>query len=89
MNYQGLIERGYMNLHQPNLTDLFKQLGLSSEELHMNRFIERHQINSHADLLNAIFWTSDQRDFLREAIQEDSEWAEIVDEFANLLIRKP
>ena len=78
-----------MNLHQPNMTDLFKQLGLSSDELHMKRFIERHQINSHADLLTAIFWTPDQREFLKEAIAEDSDWAEIVDEFANLLIRKP
>ncbi len=78
-----------MSLNNPNLVELFKQLGLSSEKNHIDRFIERHQLNSHAELSSAIFWTSDQRAFLKEAIAEDSEWAEVVDELARLLIRKP
>ena len=78
-----------MSLNNPSLAELFKQLGLSGEKMHIDRFIERHQLNSHSDLVTAIFWTSDQRNFLREAIAEDSDWSEVVDELASLLIRKP
>jgi len=78
-----------MSQNNPSLADLFKQLGLSAEQIHMERFIERHQLNAHADLAKAIFWTSDQKAFLQEAIEEDSDWAKVVDELANLLIRKP
>ncbi len=78
-----------MSLNKPNMAELFKQLGLSSDKIHIDRFIERHQLNTHADLVTAIFWTSEQRDFLHEAIAEDSNWSEVVDELASLLIRKP
>jgi len=78
-----------MTLNNPTLSELFKQLGLSSEKIHIDRFIERHQLSSHSELATAIFWTSDQRGFLREAIAEDSDWSEVVDELASLLIRKP
>ena len=75
-----------MSQNTPTLAELFKQLGLSSEP---DRFITRHQLNSHAELANAIFWTSDQKAFLLEATAEDSDWSEVVDELATLLIRKP
>lgn len=78
-----------MSLANPTLVELFKQLGLSSEKIYVERFIERHQLNSHAELDSAIFWTSDQGAFLKEAISEDSNWSEVVDELASLLIRKP
>jgi len=78
-----------MSPNNPTLAQLFKQLGLSSEKDHIDRYIERHQLNSHSELATAIFWTADQRNFLREAIAEDSDWSEVVDELASLLIRKP
>jgi hypothetical protein len=78
-----------VSLNLPTLADLFKQLGLSAKQPHIDRFIERHQLNAHADLVSAIFWTEDQKAFLQEAIAEDSEWCEVVDELASLLIRKP
>jgi len=77
-----------MSLNNPTLAELFKQLGLSAEKMHIDRFIERHQLNSHSDLVTAIFWTSVQRNFLREDIAEDYVWSEVVDELARLLIRK-
>ena len=77
-----------MSQNTPTLAELFKQLGLSSELAHMDRFIARHQLNPHAQLVNAIFWTSDQKAFLVEAPADDSEWSEVVDELATLLIRK-
>jgi len=78
-----------MSLNNPTLAELFKQLGLSAEKMHIDRFIERHQLNPHSELVTAIFWTSDQRNFLREAIAQDSDWSEVVDELVSLLIRKP
>ena len=78
-----------MSQNTPTLAELFKQLGLSSELSHMDRFIARHQLNPHAELASAIFWTSDQKAFLIEATAEDSAWSEVVDELATLLIRKP
>ncbi|WP_265588330.1 DUF2789 family protein [Chitinilyticum piscinae] len=35
----------------------------------------------------ASFWRPSQADFLRQALMEDSEWAEVVDELAVLLSR--
>jgi len=37
---------------------------------------------------DAIYWAPDQKAFLIEAKDDDSEWSEVVDELANLLIRK-
>ena len=78
-----------MSATNRNLEELFKQLGLSSQKNHMERFIERHQLKPGSILSDAIYWTPDQKAFLIEAKEEDSEWSEVVDQFANILIRKP
>lgn len=78
-----------MSINSRTLEELFEQLGLSSKKIHMDQFIERHQLKSSSILSEAIYWTSDQKSFLIEAISQDSEWAEVVDQLANLLIRKP
>jgi len=76
-----------MNINSRTLEELFEQLGLSSHKIHMERFIERHQLKSGSVLTDAIYWTSEQKAFLIEAKEEDSEWSEVVDQLANLLIR--
>ena len=78
-----------MNINSRTLEELFEQLGLSSQKIHMARFIERHQLKPGATLTDAIYWTADQKAFLIEAIEEDSEWSEVVDQLANMLIRRP
>jgi hypothetical protein len=70
------------------LEELFEQLGLSSQKIHMERYIERHQLKPGSVLHEAIFWAPDQKTFLIEAKADDSEWSEAVDQLANLLIRK-
>jgi hypothetical protein len=70
------------------LEELFEQLGLSSQKIHMERYIERHQLKPGSVLTEAIFWAPDQKTFLIEAKADDSEWSEAVDQLANLLIRK-
>ena len=78
-----------MSLNNRTLEELFEQLGLSSQKIHMERFIERHQLKPGSVLTDAIYWAPDQRAFLIEAKEEDSEWSEVADQLANMLIRKP
>jgi len=76
-----------MGVNNRTLEELFEQLGLSSQAIHMERFIERHQLKPGSILENAVYWDSEQKAFLIEAKSDDSEWSEVVDQLANLLIR--
>lgn len=69
-----------------SLSDLFAQLGLPSDEAGIKAFIEQHHaLSSDIDLADAPWWTSAQRAFLHEALEEDADWAEAVDELNELL----
>ena len=78
-----------MTRNNRTIEELFEQLGLSSQKIHMERFIERHQLKPGSVLSDAIYWAPDKKAFLIEAKEEDSEWSELVDQLANMLIRKP
>jgi len=59
---------------------LFAQLGQASDEGAIYRFIKSHSpLPSTTQLDEANFWTPAQASFLREAILEDGEWADVVD----------
>jgi hypothetical protein len=75
-------------MNNRTLEELFEQLGLSSQKIHMERYIERHQLKPGSNLPDAIYWAPDQKAFLIEAKAGDSEWSEAVAQLANLLIRK-
>ena len=77
-----------MSMNNRTLEELFEQLGLSSQKIYMERFIERHQLKPGSILADAIYWTRDQKAFLIEAKEEDSEWSAVVDQLAGMLIRK-
>ena len=63
------------------LSALFAQLGLPNSDQDINTFIRSHRnLDGDIRLDKATFWTSMQTNFLREAILEDSDWAEIVDQ---------
>lgn len=76
-----------MSMSNRTIKELFEQLGLSSEKIHIERFIDRHQMKQGSVLEDGIFWTADQKSFLIEAKAEDSDWCEVVDRLAALLIR--
>jgi hypothetical protein len=76
-----------MSMNTRTLEELFEQLGLSSQKIHMERYIERHQLKPGSILEDAIYWAPDQKAFLIESKANDSEWSEAVDRLANLLIR--
>lgn len=67
-----------------NLSNLFAQLGQPNDEASIARFIETHApLPDSLQLHEATFWTPAQAGFLREAILEDGDWAEVVDELNN------
>jgi hypothetical protein len=59
---------------------LFEQLGLDSRPDQIRLFLETHAPLPHALALHdAPFWSPAQASFLREAVQDDGDWAEVVD----------
>jgi len=72
-----------------NLASLFKQLGLDHNNEAIEDFIDSNRpVPGNLVLHKAAFWSESQAAFLKEAIEKDSDWAEIVDEL-NMLLHKP
>jgi Protein of unknown function (DUF2789) len=72
-------------MHPPPhfFSDLFAQLGLPNDEYAIQRFIASHaRLSSDFLLAEAPFWTPAQAAFLREAILQDSDWVEMVDQLS-------
>ncbi|MBR0566299.1 DUF2789 domain-containing protein [Azoarcus sp. L1K30] len=62
-------------------TDLFKQLGLASDNAAIASFIQDHRpLPDDIKLADAPFWNEAQASFIREELLEDADWAEIVDQ---------
>ncbi|MDM7457105.1 MAG: DUF2789 domain-containing protein [Tepidimonas sp.] len=61
--------------------DLFAQLGLSNRDEDILQFIANHRpLDPEVDLPDAPFWSPAQASFLREALEQDSSWSELVDQ---------
>lgn len=78
-------------MHSPNhdLGALFKQLGLPADDASQQAFISQHTpLPEHILLADAPFWNVAQAALLREQINVDADWAEVVDQL-NLLLRRP
>lgn len=64
-----------------SMSNLFAQLGQPNDEAAITRFIENHRpLAEDVQLHEAAFWTPSQACFLREAITQDADWAEVADE---------
>ena len=61
------------------MSTLFDQPGLPSDSKQISAFIQSHKLSNQQRIENAAFWSVSQAAFLREAILEDSDWAELVD----------
>lgn len=63
------------------LSDLFAQLGLDDDPQSIDRFIAEHRpLPDTVKLADAPFWTDGQAQFLREELNDDSDWAPMVDQ---------
>lgn len=70
-----------MDTSKHNLETLFLQLGLPNQAAEIDAFIQAHKpLENHITLEKAPFWNVSQAAFIGEAISEDSDWCEIVDE---------
>ncbi|GAB4347014.1 MAG: DUF2789 domain-containing protein [Gammaproteobacteria bacterium] len=78
-----------MDTSRHDLPALFRQLGLPDDEPAIWQFIEAHRpLPSTQRLEEAPFWSPAQAAFLREAVEQDSDWSEIVEEL-DALLRTP
>ena len=69
-----------------NINSLFEQLGLESSTEAIERFVTEHRpIPANIHLDKAEFWKASQSYFLHESIEDDADWAEIVDQLDVML----
>ncbi len=69
-----------MDLSPHSINTLFQQLGLPATDSDVESFFARHQLAPGTRLVKADFWTEAQAAFLNEALEEDAEWTEVVDQ---------
>ena len=68
------------------LRELFDQLGLRSDAASIEAFISAHSpLAETVNIADAPFWTPAQATFLRETLNEDADWAELVDQLSAAL----
>ena len=75
-----------MEMHNHPLSSLFEQLGLTNSGQEIDTFIKQHSsLASNVLLHNAAFWSASQASFLKQAKDDDADWAEIVDQLDVML----
>lgn len=74
-----------MDTTSPRMTNLFLQLGLPADPAAIAAFIGAHQLPEDVRVSEASFWNDGQRQFLREQLAEDADWAIVVDELNEAL----
>lgn len=78
-----------MSPHYHQFCELFAQLGLPSDVKDVSAFIQKHSpLANHVRLEDAPFWSPAQAALLRDELQRDADWAELVDQL-NLALRGP
>jgi hypothetical protein len=62
------------------LNALFDQLGLASSDQEIDEFITNNKpLPASVALYEAYFWSASQADFLEQGIDQDADWAVIID----------
>ena len=70
-----------MDTSKHTLSTLFEQMGLAADEKSIEDFVARYSpLPREIALQDAPFWSENQSHFLEEGLEEDSDWAEIIDE---------
>jgi hypothetical protein len=68
-----------MDTSSHTMAALFAQLGLPNSEIAMDNFMQNNHLPMEILLESAAFWSAGQAQFIREAISQDADWAEVVD----------
>ncbi|MBU2954692.1 DUF2789 domain-containing protein [Marinobacter sp. F3R08] len=70
-----------MDTSKHTLSTLFEQLGLASDANSIEDFVARNSpLPSEIAIQDAPIWSESQSHFLEEGLEEDSDWAEVIDE---------
>lgn len=70
-----------MDTSEHNFPRLFEQLGLPSDEASIQKFISDHSpIPAEMHIYDAPFWNESQAHFLQEGLEDNADWAEVIDE---------
>ncbi|MBU2965414.1 DUF2789 domain-containing protein [Amphritea sp. 2_MG-2023] len=60
---------------------LFAQLGMPNDDAYIDQFIRTHTLsNQDIKLSEASFWNDSQANFIKECLDCDSDWSEVVDD---------
>ncbi|GJM04735.1 MAG: hypothetical protein DHS20C09_07260 [marine bacterium B5-7] len=63
------------------MSDLFAQLGLPNSNSEIDHFVNTHRpVPDDVTLEKALFWNNGQAQFIHEALYDDSDWTELVDQ---------
>ncbi|MDX2422897.1 MAG: DUF2789 domain-containing protein [Amphritea sp.] len=72
------------------INTLFAQLGMPSDDAYIDQFIRTHTLFSQdVRLSEATFWNKSQASFIKECLDTDSDWTEVVDELNTRLHSQP
>ena len=74
-----------MDTSQHTLETLFQQLGLSSSAVAIENFIANNRLAKDVPLDHAACWSAGQAQFIRESLDQDSDWSEVVDQLDAML----
>ena len=68
------------------MRNLFEQLGLPARNADIARFVAAHRpLAEGIALADAPFWSAAQAQLLRDEIDDDADWAELVDQLSLML----
>lgn len=76
-----------MDTTQTTMSSLFMQLGLENNPNAIDDFVLNHSLATGVPLAEAQFWSESQKHFLQEALDQDAQWSEIIDQLDTLLRR--
>lgn len=74
-----------MDTSAHTLQTLFQQLGLSATDVAIENFVHNNHLGAEIPLDHAACWSAGQAQFIREALDDDSDWSEVVDQLDALL----
>lgn len=69
-----------MGATDKSINVLFDQLGLDSSDEAIDQFVLEHQLGKDEKLVDAPFWSDNQRKFLKEEYRMDAGWVEFIDD---------
>ncbi len=64
------------------MSELFTQLGLPANGEEIEKFIKTNRLKTNQSFVDADIWNTAQKAFLEQALEQDSDWAEIVDQLS-------